>query len=334
MKRYNRRVLVNDGEASEAGIYKGVHIRSIDEEYFVSRNSTAKFPIRHQFYQGAPEDSLNVYSDGKKDFLKSLIIVGGLMQLAGLSSSFYLITAMMTSLQLAIHLPIMNFKFPSNVMTYLKSMVPVVMFDVIENHPFYVTIFDSKADGLNVTDIRPQVEDLTYDKHNPWLNLGTLAFVLFLNCIRVLFLLFVLYPCTTCNHKKTDKVKRAYRNEKNDLFWGDFFFIFIEGFLEILIASVVFFYVPLESYENTGSLSFTTTVFLVITCGLIPLVFLYVLTRNVKKYRARHFTLRYGALYKRIRFQNKPQMFYYGIFVFRRILYVLLISEAMFSNPV
>lgn len=76
----------------------------------------------------------------------------------GLSSSFYLITAMMSTLELAIHLPIMNYKFPSNVMTHLRSMTPVVMFDVIENLEIYIWIFDSKIDGIrDLNNIRPQV---------------------------------------------------------------------------------------------------------------------------------------------------------------------------------
>lgn len=239
-KKYQRRRLINDGDADNANMWTGIHIRSVDDDYFVQRNSTMRFKVRHQFYQGSPESELNVYSEGKGAFLKGMTIMGGVLQLMGLSSSFYLITAMMSTLELAIHLPIMNYKFPSNVMTHLRSMTPIVMFDVIENLELYVWIFDSKADGVKgVTNIRPQVEDLTYDKHNPWLNLGTVAFLLFVNFIRV-GIVALIWPC----RYKNSKIASYYHHEKSDLFWGDFLFIFVESMLEILFSAVLFFYVP------------------------------------------------------------------------------------------
>jgi hypothetical protein len=87
------------------------------------------------------EKGLVIYSEGKKEFLKIAIIIGAILNLLALTNSFYLICAMVTSLQLAIHLPIMQFIFPSNVMIYLNNMVPVVMFDVLENSAWYMRIF-------------------------------------------------------------------------------------------------------------------------------------------------------------------------------------------------
>lgn len=74
--------------------------------------------------------------------------------------------------------------------------------------------------------------------------------------------------------------------------------------------------------------------FIIITTVVLPVLFMYVFTRNVYRFRQRNFSLKFGALYKRIRFNNKPQMFYYGLFIWRRIFYVLLICEAMYFEPV
>jgi hypothetical protein len=101
-----------------------------------------------------------------------------------------------------------------------------------------------------------------------------------------------------------------------------------------MIASVLTWYVPDSSSENLLYIKITS-VWLFFLCILVlPVMFWFVLTRNVKKFKKRHFEIRWGALYNRLRLNNKPQMFYYGLFILRRAIYVLMVAEGMNKTPV
>ena len=116
------------------------------------------------------------------------------MNLFDLTKSFFLISAMLGSLKLAVHLPIMNFVFPSNVMIYLENIVPVVMYDVLNEFTFDDDFFYYSLQGKKVYDIRTQVKDLSYSNHNIFMTLGTLAFVYVLYFVQLVFFFFLVSP--------------------------------------------------------------------------------------------------------------------------------------------
>ena len=113
------------------------------------------------------------------------------LNLVSSGSSLVLVTAMVTNLQLATHLPIMNFIFPQNAMIYLKNMKPVMMFDFLDEMDWYTQAFKSEWYGYNLKD---QLIDLGYDSHNPYLLLGTYSFLMAVYLLRVLVLFTVLLP--------------------------------------------------------------------------------------------------------------------------------------------
>lgn len=49
-----------------------------------------------------------------------------------LAGSLSMLLGMVNSLQLIIHLPIMNFPIPANAMTLIRYLVPIVMFDLLD----------------------------------------------------------------------------------------------------------------------------------------------------------------------------------------------------------
>lgn len=87
-----------------------------------------------------------------------------------------------------------------------------------------------------------------------------------------------------CRHK-SPKIAHYYYHEYTNLFWGDFLFIFIEAMLEVLFSAVLYFYVPTLSYENNPWLTFCAIMFIIITSVVLPLLFMYVFTRNVYKFK-------------------------------------------------
>jgi hypothetical protein len=65
-------------------------------------------------------------------FLLNLIISGSLSQLLGF----------IDSLQLILHLPIMNIKIPASALSFFQIMIPIVLFDLLEGVEFIENIFD------------------------------------------------------------------------------------------------------------------------------------------------------------------------------------------------
>jgi uncharacterized membrane protein len=73
-----------------------------------------------------------------------------------------------------------------------------------------------------------------------------------------------------------------------------------------MIASVLTWYVPESSAENLFYIKLTSAWLLFLCVLVLPVMFGFVLTKNVKKFKKRHFEIRWGALYNRLRIKNKP----------------------------
>lgn len=446
------RATVNEGDATGQHFLPGVHLRTDLHEYFVERNATMRHPIPRQYQGGWSLKVLKTYTDSKAELLKVTIVVSFLGKVLSIGNSFHLLAAMVCSLQLAVHLPIMQYVFPTNVMVHLHGMIPIAMLDVLENLEFYQDIFKSRAAGEETYDLREQVKDLHYDQHNPWLNMGTISLALWAWVIRVVLLYLFIWPfvhyaklkhahkavagnqryeggrtaipdayrATNAVAKSStdainpdgirgvrsgkggawDRLKESgwiggyqeppqpefgkpggatfanpvgaaaaskprgftfafgwklkhtrprrfsakktclqaqadrFHSWRRSLFWGEFFFIFLLGHLECLLCATLWWDVPNASFENTGWLGTTSVVLLAITCVAMPAALIYILTRDVRRYRLRHFAIRWGALYSAVRTRNKPQMFYYFLFVMRRINYVLIVYLWMMPHPI
>ena len=60
-------------------------------------------------------------------------VVGGFVINLLVAGSLSLILSMINSLQLIVHLPLINVSTPANVMSVVEVLVPIVMFDVLES---------------------------------------------------------------------------------------------------------------------------------------------------------------------------------------------------------
>lgn len=150
------------------------------------------------------------------------------------ASSFQLILAIVNTLQLVMHLPIMSIVFPGNIMTFFEILIPVVMFDLLENFEVIQQLFpDSSGDAEKLQGIINQMSDIGYDSYNPLLNLGTIGLFLGLYFVKLFIFGFLVYPLS----KVTGLFKRQVRKLKHQLFFSDLILLFLEGYMEFLISS-------------------------------------------------------------------------------------------------
>ena len=100
--------------------------------------------------------------------------------------------------------------FPANVSLMFSQLIPIVMFDVLENddiNPHLVLDFDGDEMAQDIPD---QIRDLGYDSHSAILNLGSLGVLVILYFFRVGMVL-----CLKIVNKLTGKCGTVYKNLYN-----------------------------------------------------------------------------------------------------------------------
>ena len=115
------------------------------------------------------------------------------------------------------------------------------------------------------------MSDLGYNSFNPIINLGTLWVLLLLYIFKVTVTLAVLWPISRYYGKVMAMFKRAW----NEIFFGEFLVIIVEGYLEFLIVSFLVYQAPDGSQDKTPFLLGFGCVCFAISNGLVPLLIIY-----------------------------------------------------------
>lgn len=90
------------------------------------------------------------------------------------------------------------------------------------------------------------MRDIGYQSFNLFMNLGTLAFLCCLYLLKVAVVLLILLPISFFNKKAEILYFYYYRQ----VFFGDLFAIFVEGYMEFLISSALLILIaPEESID-------------------------------------------------------------------------------------
>ena len=140
------------------------------------------------------------------------------------------------SLQLIVHLPIFSIVVPSNVIMLFRLLIPIVMFDLLEQFQLLQQIFpDSEEDSELYMGSYSQIRDIGYDSLNIFMNLGTLAFLSAMYFLKVAFVLFIMKPLSYLHKGLKNKYNRYFKQ----VFFGDLIAILVEGYLEFLISSLL-----------------------------------------------------------------------------------------------
>ena len=101
---------------------------------------------------------------------------------------------MINSLQIAIHLPMLNTVLPANVILFFDRMLPIVMFDIVKDewkvNPSDYLEFDEENNEL-IDDPRfpQQMANIGYETHNFLQNIGSLQLFIGINLFRIVCLL-------------------------------------------------------------------------------------------------------------------------------------------------
>ena len=90
---------------------------------------------------------------------------------------------------MVIHFPIMRIIVPGNVSMLMSIIMPIVMFDILDNDKdidaTLIYDFDDEAQGDDILD---QMEDIGYTTHYSILNLSTMYFVMNILVLKIIWM--------------------------------------------------------------------------------------------------------------------------------------------------
>ena len=189
-----------------------------------------------------------------------------------LAGSMQYMLGMIRCLQMVLHLPLINIVVPGNVTMIFAVIIPIAMFDVLDNESYnYSTLF--KFDQQ--TNVSDQVQDIGYDNNSAMNNLGSIVIYIFYYIARVLVVIVLAALAHICG-----KGKQMVNDVSKRLFFGDLLSICIDGYLELLISG----FLNLEMLNVAESkllgdvISYYIAVLsLFLTLVLVPLIALYIL---------------------------------------------------------
>ena len=109
---------------------------------------------------------------------------------------------------MVIHFPIMRIIVPGNVSMLMSIIMPIVMFDILDNDQgidaSLIYDFDEDAQGEEILD---QMEDLGYETHYAILNLSTMYLMMNIYILKIFCLVSLKVFAMTTNGKFGSRAK-------------------------------------------------------------------------------------------------------------------------------
>ena len=155
------------------------------------------------------------------------------------------------------------------------------------------------------------------------MNLGTLSLLIFFFNIKILFMIFVLYPLSKC----FKRISITYKKVKRDLFFNDFFTLIFEGYFNIVLCCFYNLSAPNDSLDKNSTNTSISIMLMLILIVLIPASLVYIIVQPLTILESEQFKSTWGKAYTDIRFKSKFNMLYRLFFCLRRTIFIFSIYQ-------
>ena len=230
-----------------------------------------------------------------------------------LAASMQLLWGMINALQIMVHYPLLNLRFPANADLILSSFMSIASFDIIPTDSLYDWLFNLEDDGAH-TD---QLEIMGYESKNLIDNLG-MVFLINLIGLAAFATLGVLSYSKTLRYRSYRFIalrKKLY----NFLIWNGPIRFFLEGYIEYALSSMI--NIHRLSFATFGNIVDSTfTIFYFVVCFAMPFYFMYFFWKNRYYLSDKDFMAKYEAAYEGCKTQFTSTVFYSFNFMFRRLV--------------
>ena len=110
---------------------------------------------------------------------------------------------------------------------------------------------------------------------------------------------------------------------KNKLFFGEIISIGIEAYFEFLISGYLAVYADIMTVDGEVLSTIMGWFSLIITCIIMPITLLWLLTKPLKEFHHPRFEEKFGAYFEDLSYKDKFKLSFCMIFMMRRILFVV-----------
>ena len=212
--------------------------------------------------------------------MKYLLIVAFALNLVMAGSIAYMM-AMIRSLQIILHLPLMAVLVPGNINMLFQIMVPIIMFDVLDSDysADLVLNFDAEGQEENLKSSQ-QTVDLGYETHNSILNLGSVFVFALFWFLQVFFYLLL---------KLSGRAKRVTIRLHNYLFYGGIISLLLEAYLDFVLSGFLNLQSMLLTTFGEILANWVGYISVFVSCILMPGIFIYNLSLPLSAFSRPHF---------------------------------------------
>jgi hypothetical protein len=162
------------------------------------------------------------------------------------------------------------------------------------------------------------MRDLGYETHNSVRLLGSLFIFSAFYFLRVM----LFYPIVKLYVRMRNKGIEYKQKLRDQLFYGELILISIESYIELLIAGYLNVKYKLNSTGGERMAIWVSYYCLIMCLVAMPLLSIYILTRDIELFHDERFEIKFGAFWEGIRKDSKAELGYNAVFMFRRAVFV------------
>ncbi len=176
---------------------------------------------------------LNTSGGFMNKFMLIVLILAIILNVVGSGCVEYMLL-MFRSLQIVVHLTILQVVFPANALVFFQYIVSIVWFDIQDGFSFFNFLTFIKYDYNVQPKVISQMNDIGYNNRNAFSALKTLTFVLFLYFSRVFLSLCtgLFIYCIGLNNKK---LKQLHQFLIKGIFFNQIIRISMEAYFEFFL---------------------------------------------------------------------------------------------------
>ena len=155
---------------------------------------------------------------------------------------------------------------PANVVEMFNVMIPIFMFDIAERLNFIPPLLPNEEQTEDKGLLSSQMSRLGYDSNNPIMNLGSLALTIAFLLANMVFTILILKPIGYFSAWVKYYIKKNFYK----IMYANIITVFMEGYLEFIIATWMFFQKPEQSYMH--SLEYNSMIAFMILINLLLVI--------------------------------------------------------------
>lgn len=223
---------------------------------------------------------------------------------------------MLNTLQIILHLPLINVQFPQNVNTFFSYLINIAEFQIIPTDKLEEKFTNTFNTGfIEDTPMPDNFVELGYENSKLIKNIGNIGFILviYVLSLGVMFLIKLIA-------KRVKFMEKVYKYLEGILLFNFLFRIIIEGYLKY--CNSVFISLKNESFDTISDIINTsfTIVFLILVAASPIYVFIF-LKRNKHQLEKYEVVLKYEAIYEKINIEKGLAVYYNVMFLVKRLIF-------------